>query len=84
VHGTWPSALEDLVPRVIPKLPIDPFAGKPLRFRRENGEVAIYSVGEDRRDDGGGTETVPRSSAGNDLEFHLWDPSSRHQSTPKA
>lgn len=78
-HGTWPSALADLVPDFIPRLPIDPFGGKPLRFRRAKDEVAIYSVGEDRRDDGGGTETVPRTSAGKDLEFHLWDPASRHQ-----
>ena len=55
-RGAWPSALEELVPEFLPRLPIDPFDGKPLRFRRENDQVVFYSVGEDRRDDGGRTE----------------------------
>ena len=28
-HGEWPSALEELVPRFLPRLPIDPFDAKP-------------------------------------------------------
>jgi ABC-type Na+ efflux pump permease subunit len=82
-RGAWPSALEELVPRFLPRLPIDPFDGKPIRFRRENDHFVLYSVGEDRRDDGGRTEAVSRSSAGRDLEFRLWDPSRRRQSAPK-
>ena len=82
-RGTWPSSLDDLVPGFIPRVPIDPFDGKPLRLRRASDGLTIYSVGEDGRDDGGQTEAVPRSSAGNDVEFRLWDLSSRHQAPPK-
>ncbi len=76
--GSWPSALEDVVPRFISSLPVDPFDGKPLRFRPANGQITIYSVGENGRDDGGQTESEPRSSWAADLEFHLWDVPSRH------
>ena len=78
-RGTWPSALEELVPRFLGALPVDPFDGKPLRFRRENDHVVVYSVGEDRRDDGGRTESVPHSSAGKDLEFRVWNLPYRRQ-----
>jgi hypothetical protein len=78
-RGAWPSALEELVPRFLKRLPLDPFDGKSIRFRREHDHLVLYSVGEDRRDDGGRTEAVPRSSAGSDLEFRLWGPRSRRQ-----
>jgi ABC-type transport system involved in multi-copper enzyme maturation permease subunit len=80
--GIWPDSIGDLVPHFSSTRPIDPFDGKPLRFRRADDHIVIYSVGEDRRDDGGQTEAVPRTSAGADLEFRLWNPSSRHQAPP--
>ena len=44
-HGEWP---ED------PPLDfVDPFDGKPLRYRVENGVLLIWSIGRDRVDDGG-------------------------------
>ena len=36
----------------IPKL-IDPYSGEPLRVKRDDGSYAVYSVGPNRRDDGG-------------------------------
>jgi hypothetical protein len=36
----------------IPKL-IDPYSGEPLRVRRDDVSYAVYSVGQNRRDDGG-------------------------------
>ena len=77
VRGKWPVALEELVPAFLRRLPIDPFDGKPIRFCRASDHVVIYSVGADCRDDGGRTETVPPSTAGRDLEFRLWNSSSR-------
>jgi ABC-type transport system involved in multi-copper enzyme maturation permease subunit len=84
-RGVWPTSYEDLVPAFIPRVPIDPFDGKPPRFCRVKDQLVIYSVGVDRRDDGGQTEAVGRWSAGKDVEFRLWDPSSRHQgSAPRS
>ncbi len=55
-----PETLADLVPALIPAMPIDPFDGQPLRYRHTNDTYVVYSVGPDRRDDGG--ESRPTSN----------------------
>jgi hypothetical protein len=53
-HGTYPAALNDLVPAFLPAVPSDFMDGKPLRYRlRPDGDFLLYSVGEDGQDDGG-------------------------------
>lgn len=52
-HGTWPASLNDLTPQWLPKVPLDCYDGKPLRYRLANGQPLVYSVGVDRDDDGG-------------------------------
>src|SRR5262249_54922795 len=32
--GAWPAKLEELTPKLLKKVPLDPFDGKPLRYRR--------------------------------------------------
>jgi len=58
--GVPPKALVDLVPAYLPRVPLDPFDGKPLRYivgetPEAWGDAAwgIYSIGRNRRDDGG-------------------------------
>jgi hypothetical protein len=51
-EGGLPERLSDLVPRYLDALPLDRFDGGPLRYAR--GVPAVYSVGEDFRDDDGG------------------------------
>jgi hypothetical protein len=46
-----PESLSELVPKYLPKVPIDPFDGKPLRYSKEKG--IIYCVGKDLKDSGG-------------------------------
>jgi hypothetical protein len=50
-HGAPPETLSDLVPGLLPSVPIDPFDGKPLRYRREGKEWVLWSVGSDMKDD---------------------------------
>jgi len=52
-HGRYPEALEELVPKYLPSLPVDPFDGKPLRYKRLAKGFKIWSVGMDMKDDGG-------------------------------
>ena len=78
-RGTWPSALEALTPDFLAKVPADPFDGEPLRYRRLEDRIVVYSVGEDGQDDGGETESTSSPGASRDLGFRLWDPPSRHQ-----
>ena len=52
-NATWPSSLQDLVPdsmEAVPKDPLDPAEGE-LRYRAVGVEAAIWSVGDDGKDD---------------------------------
>ncbi len=48
-HGRLPVTLQEVKPSVS----LDPFDGKPLRYRREGAGFVIYSVGESLKYDGG-------------------------------
>ena len=52
-EGQLPDTLDELVPGYMPQLPLDPFDGKPLRFRHLDKGYVIYSVGQDLTDDQG-------------------------------
>jgi hypothetical protein len=86
----WPDALIDLVPAYLPSVPLDPFAGTPLHYRRLDDGVVIYSFGPDGKDNGGNLdepdepfELIHRwkkaTDEGTDLGFRLWDVPQRRQ-----
>jgi hypothetical protein len=53
-HGAYPDSLEALVPHLLPRIPVDPFDGAPMRYHAgEDGRPVVYVVGADGRDDGG-------------------------------
>ena len=53
-QGEYPEQLSDLVPVVLPNLPIDLYTGKPLLYeRKDDGGYLLYSVFENGTDDGG-------------------------------
>ena len=52
-QGKLPGKLNDLVPRYLPAVPVDPFDGNPLRYIVQGDDFVVYSVGEDLTDDGG-------------------------------
>jgi len=70
-NGNLPSQLSDLVPTFLPAVPNDPFDGKPLRYKMLTKGYVVYSVGDDREDNGGveknskGVSWVP----GTDITF---------------
>jgi hypothetical protein len=41
------------VPQYIDKAPIDPFDGKPMRYKLTEPGYIVYSIGEDGTDEGG-------------------------------
>jgi len=51
--GAYPDALDTLVPRFLPAVPIDPITGGPMLYRVGDDGPVLYSVGADRDDDGG-------------------------------
>ena len=52
-NGTWPESLAALTSAIGEDMPVDPFDGRPLRFRLEDGAVMVYSIGPNRVDDEG-------------------------------
>jgi hypothetical protein len=88
-HGRWPRALVDLGLREmrsttgapawwIAPTYTDPYDGQPLRYRRLDDGVAIYSIGPKGWDNDGNLDRTP-GSAGADLGFRLWDVAHRRQ-----
>jgi hypothetical protein len=69
-HGKLPASLEVLTPEFIPRIPTDPFDGKPMRMKIDGADLLIYSIGPDAKDDGG---TVGPSLDGwnGDIVFRL-------------
>jgi hypothetical protein len=51
--GHYPDSLDELVPGLLTEVPIDPFTGKPLVYRREGEGFIVYSLGSNEKDDGG-------------------------------
>lgn len=51
--GRYPDSLEALVPGILKEIPIDPFTGKALVYRREGEGFVVYSLGTNEKDDGG-------------------------------
>ncbi|MEX0678584.1 MAG: hypothetical protein WD063_15995 [Pirellulales bacterium] len=52
-HGAWPQTLAELVPELLPAVGPDRFDGQPLRYVIRDGHPLVYSIGQDRDDDGG-------------------------------
>jgi hypothetical protein len=78
-HGTWPDSLTSLVPEFLSKVPLDPYDAKPLRYRRLEDGVVIYSIGPDEEDNGGKLDREHPIKSGTDLGFQLWDVNKRRQ-----
>jgi hypothetical protein len=51
--GGYPESLELLVPRYIPRVPVDPFSGKPIKYTRGEEGWTLRSFGPDMDDDKG-------------------------------
>ncbi len=51
--GKYPATLAELVPAVLPSLPIDMWDGKPLKYRLVDGKPVLYTVGCDKIDNNG-------------------------------
>lgn len=51
--NTLPDKLEQLTPTYCITVPSDPCDGNPLRYKKQGSGYAVYSIGNDRQDDGG-------------------------------
>jgi hypothetical protein len=79
-HQRWPASFQALVDDgLLDAVPLDPFDGQPLRFLLTEDGLLIYSIGPDRKDNGGNINRQRSIEPGTDLGFQLWDPARRRQ-----
>jgi len=52
-NGTYPASLDELAPLLAHPVPIDPYSGSPLIYKNLPDGLLLYSMGENRADDGG-------------------------------
>jgi len=52
-NGKLPEQLTDLVPKYLGEVPLDPFDGRPIRYRRTEPGYRLWSVMEDGQDNSG-------------------------------
>ena len=69
----WPKSLNDLSPKYLDAVLVDPFDGSPLKLSIRDDGITIYSVGADGLDNGGTNLTPTGKEQGADLGFRLWN-----------
>ncbi|HQR05421.1 MAG TPA: hypothetical protein PLN21_01295 [Gemmatales bacterium] len=72
---SYPETLNDLVPAYLSAVPIDPYSGTALLYRRLPDRVVVYSVGKDGKDDGG--EVLNTITSPKDRGVKLFNPEHR-------
>jgi hypothetical protein len=75
----WPDRVDQLCPQYLAAVPLDPFDGKPLRYRRGEEGAIIYSIGQDSVDNNGDLDREHPNQPGVDIGFRLWDTAKRRQ-----
>lgn len=50
---SYPERLDELAPRYVSAVPLDPFSGNPFRYSRKGRDYLLYSVGPDGKEDSG-------------------------------
>lgn len=68
-HGAFPEKLTQLVPNYLSQLPTDGFGrGEPLRYKKQGDNFILWSIGPDKKDDGGkAIQGTPHRSRAYDL-----------------
>lgn len=69
--GQLPEDLSELVPSHLEEIPLDPFDGRPLRYKKRDGGYVVYSVGPDGTDDGGTERQPKRQGWKEDLPYDI-------------
>jgi hypothetical protein len=65
-----PKSLEEMSPQYLPQVLLDPYDGKPLRYRNFTSGYLLYSVGRNFRDEGG-IEPDQNNPRTGDLPFQV-------------
>jgi hypothetical protein len=71
-HNRWPNDLAELTPSFITAIPLDPYDGTPLKYKKLDDGIVVYSGGKLRSN-----SVRPELPEGIDIGFRLWNPDQR-------
>ena len=54
--GDWPTSIAAIDRSLLPTEPLDPCSGKSFRIERRDGQLIIYSIGPNHKDEHGSFE----------------------------
>jgi hypothetical protein len=53
MHGNFPEDLSELAPEILEEVPVDPFTGNSMIYKKQDSGIIVYSIGSNLKDDGG-------------------------------
>ncbi|MBX7104421.1 MAG: hypothetical protein K1X57_10090 [Gemmataceae bacterium] len=79
-HGRWPPGPEELVADgKLSAWPVDPFDGKPLRWKPVDFGILLYSIGPGGVDEFGKYDPSLRGGTSSNITFRLYNPDQRRR-----
>jgi hypothetical protein len=70
-EGRLPGFLKDLVPTYMQAVPLDPYDGRSLKYRKLKTGYVVYSIGYDMTDEGGAERGRGRDAQGRALPWDI-------------
>jgi hypothetical protein len=80
LKAAWPRSAQEIESALAIKLPIDPYSEEPVRLKRTDDGLIVYSVGPDLRDNDAALNNARPYQPNVDVGFTLWDVEHRRQS----
>jgi hypothetical protein len=72
--GKWPASIKEIDSSILPTPPVDPFTGEPFHLEHRDGQLFIYSIGPNGKDEHGAHDPKRRMSGGpDDVGARAWD-----------
>jgi hypothetical protein len=76
--GDWPASIASIDRSILPRAPLDPFTGRAFQMERHDGQVVVYSVGPNLKDEHGAEQAKRGNNRGpDDVSARMWDVSLR-------
>jgi hypothetical protein len=76
--GNWPASIDAIDRSILASAPVDPFTGKAFHLEHRDGQLVIYSVGPNLKDEHGEEDAKRRMSDGpDDIAARAWDVAKR-------
>lgn len=71
-NGAYPDKLDKLAPEFLENIPVDPFTGKALIYRKVDAGFIFYSLGPNQQDDNGMPKPTGPKTMGKEPYDIVW------------